>query len=266
MKPAASRNHIASVDKALSLLNHFTLHRTVLNLNELCALSGFSRPTVYRLITTLEDHGFLNRVEGGNNEYRYRLGFRFLEIGNLVREQLEVRRVALPHMVKLRDSVGDSVQLVVADGCEGVYVEVVEAIKPIRLYISPGRRAPLYAGASTRLLLSFMPAERIARILKERPPVSHTPSTMVDIPGLLKVLDGVRGLKYAISRAELEHGSAELAAPLYDHAGEVIAALSIAGPLDSYREENLPGLLPVLQRTAMEISRQMGFFSTDNRA
>lgn len=253
-------HHISSVAKALSLLNYFTKEQPVLTLDELCVLTKFSRSTTYRLVTTLEHAGFLHRIPDHNKEYRYGLGFKLLELGSMVKEQLEVRRVALPHMIKLRNEVGDSVQLVVVDGLEGVYVEVVEAIKPVRLYIRPGRRAPLYAGASTRLLLAFMPEEKIAGILKKRPPVVHTPATITDVPRLLGVLAEVRKAGYALSRAELEPGSAELAVPLRDHAKKVVAALSIAGPLHAYQDEDVERLLPVLRQTARDISRSLGYF------
>lgn len=250
---------IASVNKALSLLSHFTPERPVLTLEELCMLAGFSRSTAYRLVVTLEKAGFLQRLSDHGKEHRYRLGFKFLELGSMVREQLEVRRVALTHMIELRNRVGDSVQLVVVDGPEGVYVEVVEAIKPVRLYIRPGRRAPLYAGASTRLLLAFMPQQRIAEILKARPPRPHTPATVTDVPKLMEILSRVREDGYALSRAELEPGSAELAVPLRDYTKKVVAALSIAGPLHAYQDEDVKRLLPVLKQAAWEISRGLGY-------
>ena len=93
------------------------------------------------------------------SEERYRLGTQLLHLGALVKAAYPARQVALPLMDALREATGQSVQWVVRDGQEGVYLEVLEARSRVRLYIAPGRRAPLYAGASTRLLLAFAPAE-----------------------------------------------------------------------------------------------------------
>lgn len=250
---------LSTVDKALTLLSFFTSDRATLSLKELSEQTGYSKTTTYRLINVLIKHNFLARANGAYRDPRYRLGFAFLSFAALLKEQLEVRRVALPYMWELRNQVGESVQLVVVDDVEGVYIEVMEALNPVRLYIRPGRRAPLYAGASTRLLLAWLPAERRDEILRSRPPIAHTPNTITEMPKLLASLQQCREQGYALSRGELQLNSAELAVPLFNYAGEVVAALSIAGPDHSYTDDKIPHLLEQLKKTATKISREMGY-------
>ncbi len=229
-------------------------HRT-LRLTEVVRLTGLSKATAYRFLATLQAHGFVKRTP----DRRYGLGLRFLELGARVAEGLDVRRFAIPHMRRLRDLTGQSVQLVVIDGNEGVYVERIEGTTPVRLYIAVGRRAPLYAGASTRLLLAYCPRARQTEILTANPPIPHTPNTITDLERLNVVLTETRTRGWTVSMGELQPGSAEMAAPVFDFRGQVVAALSIAGPDMLYGPEQIQRYLPLLQAAAEAISREMGY-------
>lgn len=104
-----------SLDKALKLLAYFTSDRHVIGLSELSRLSGMPKATVYRLISTLKDHGFINKVSILGKDNQYKLGLRFLEYGKLVSEDLEIRKIALPYMELLRDKVNECVQLIIKE-------------------------------------------------------------------------------------------------------------------------------------------------------
>ncbi|HEY3366298.1 MAG TPA: IclR family transcriptional regulator [Symbiobacteriaceae bacterium] len=240
----------------MSLVDLFQTHGE-LGLSEVVRLSGFPKATVYRLLSALEEHEFLSRTP----DRSYRLGLRFLRLGALVAEGLDVRRFALPHMQRLRDQTGQSVQLVVIDGNEGVYAERLEGTTPVRLYIAIGRRAPLYAGASTRLLFSFCSPERQAEILAGTQPVQHTATTITDPKDLMVMAYETRALGWTVSLGELQPGSAEMAAPIFGAAGTVVAALSIAGPDQLYTPEHVQEYLPPLQAAAHAVSSDMGYQS-----
>ena len=242
------------LNKAFSLIDLFETNRE-LGLSEVVRLTGLPKATAYRLLCTLEAHGFLTKTV----DRVYRLGLRFLRLGAQVAERLDVRHLAFPHMRSLRDQTGQSVQLVVIDGNEGVYVERVEGTTAVRLYIAVGRRAPLYAGASTRLLLAHCSPERQAAILAANPPVQHTEATITDPVQLRRSLEQTRVQGWAVSIGELQPGSGEMAAPIFDHRGQVVAALSIAGPDQQYGPEQIQGYLPVLMAAAIAISREMGY-------
>lgn len=239
--------------KALNLIELFEQHRQ-LGLAEVVRHAGLPKATTFRLLTALEAHGFLKRT----NDRGYALGLRFLRLGTRVAEGLNVRRLALPHMRRLRDQTGQSVQLAVVDGNEGVYVERFEGTAAVRLYIAVGRRAPLYAGASTRLLLAYASPERQAEILAASPPVPHTPATPVDPAVLRKVLAKTVSEGWTVSHGELQPGSAEMAAPVFDYRGRVVAALSVAGADSQYGPDQIEHYLPLLKAAAAGVSREMG--------
>ncbi|RDI95663.1 IclR family transcriptional regulator [Meiothermus sp. QL-1] len=245
---------IPTLERPLHLLGLFSEERPYWTLAELARATGWPKATCLRSLRALERHGLVVRENG-----RYRLGSRFVYLGALVKTAYPARWVALPWMQALRDKTGQSVQWVVREGEEGVYLEVVEAKARVRLYIAPGRRAPLYAGASTRLLLAFAPEALQARVLEgERR--RYTPATPVERARLWALLEETRRTGFAASFGELEPHSAELAAPVRGPEGEVLAALSLAGAEAAYREgRNLRAYLEALNQAAQEVSNHLGF-------
>lgn len=255
-----------SLDRAFRILSLFGPGQPCLGLSEISRLAGLSKATAHRLLTTMEQYGLLARNSVGDaTDRRYRLGLKLLELGRIVSDGLEVRRVALPFMRLLRNEVGESVNLVVVDGLDGVYVEQVEGTQPVRLYIQVGRRAPLFAGASTRLLLAHLPPDDVEKILTQRPPRAYTPGTITDVPAILELLARARRDGYTVSRGELQPGTVEVAVPLLNYSGDVVAALSLAGPENRFGQEDVNRLLGPLQRCAADISAAMGYRQSSSR-
>ncbi|MEX2104451.1 MAG: helix-turn-helix domain-containing protein, partial [Bacilli bacterium] len=112
-----------SVLKTLDFLEFF-IHKPQLSLGELVKLSGMPKTTVFRIMQTMEMSGFISRFHNGKQPF-YQLGLKLLELGNLVSQRLEVRKVALPYMILLRDRVNEAVNLIVRSGDEAVYIEKV---------------------------------------------------------------------------------------------------------------------------------------------
>ncbi len=251
MKPCEA---IPTLERPLYLLGFFSEERPFWGLSELARASGFAKATCLRSLRALESHGLVVR-EGE----RYRLGTRLLHLGALVKAAYPARQVALPLMDALREATGQSVQWVVRDGQEGVYLEVLEARSRVRLYVAPGRRAPLYAGASTRLLLAFAPLA-VQQAVLEGERKRYTPATPVSPSKLRWLLQQTQQCGFAASFGELEPHSAELAAPVRGPSGEVLAAVSMAGAEAHYLgEEVLNDYLQRLGRVAEEVSRRLGY-------
>jgi IclR family KDG regulon transcriptional repressor len=247
-------NKNKTVVKSLDLLNLFLTHHK-LNLNEMVQLSGIPKTSIHRMIGSLEEMGFLHKDEEG----KYSLGLLFLQFGQLVAERLEIRQVARPIMQALRDEVEEAVNLIVKDRDESLYIEKLESTHPVRLYTKIGRRAPLYAGACSRIILSFLPEQEREHYLDEIELVPIGLGTITDKQKLRQVLEESRIKGYSISYSELENHTASLAAPIFDHTGQVIGGLSIAGPDVRFHEDRLPALTESVKRAAHEISLQLGW-------
>lgn len=248
------QNKNKTVVKSMDLLNLF-LHRSRLSLNEMVELSGMPKTSVHRMLGSLEDMGFLQK----NEEGQYSLGLLFLQFGQLVSDRLDIRQLALPIMERLRDDIGEAVNLTIRDGMDAIYVEKIDTMHPVRLYTKTGRRAPLYAGACNRIILAFLPAEEQERYLQEVTLSPIASGTFTDKEKLREVLAESRKNGYTVSISELENDTYSIAAPIFDHTGKIASGISIAGPTIRLKEDDLPSLIQKIVRAAEEISKKLGY-------
>lgn len=246
-----------TVVKSMCLLNLFITHAK-LNLNEMVELSGVPKTSVYRMIGSLEDMGFLTKDEEG----KYSLGLLFLQFGQLVAERLDIRQIALPIMQNLRDDVGEAVNLIVKDGKESIYIEKLDTNHPVRLYTKIGRRAPLYAGACSRILLAYMSHDEREQYLNEIELHPIGLGTITDREKLRLALELSRKEGYSVSHSELENYTSAVAAPIFNHMGQMVAGLSVAGPDVRFQDERLPELIKKVKEAANQISEKLGFMDS----
>ncbi|MBU8878422.1 IclR family transcriptional regulator [Bacillus sp. FJAT-29790] len=248
-----------SVVKALRLLQYFTLENPKLSLAEIARSSGLAKPTAYRLLRALEEEGFLTRNEHNLEDKNYMLGLRLFELGNIVAEGMELRKIALPYMEELRNQINEVVHLVILDRTEAVYVERVETDRPMKLFTRIGLRTPLYAGSAPRLLLAYMNESEKEEILKEMKLEPFTKSTVKNIDHLRTLLNDIKTNGYSISYGEFVPGTLGMSVPIKNHTSDVIASLTVAIPGDHFDERQTTNILERLQLTARQISRKCGF-------
>ena len=252
-----TRNDRASMlHKGLQVLDVFMRERRPMRIAELARILSFPRSTLYRLVEPLEEKGLLKRVNGGQE---YFLSLYFLEIAEVVRESLELRKLALPYMESLRDDVEMAVHLVVRDGNEAVYLEKVESHRPVRLFTQVGRRAPLHVTACPRVLLAGCSDEEISRYLSSAKMTKFTKNTVSDVDTVWNKIREIREKGYSVAYGELEPETAAIAVPIRNHRGEVVAALSLAGPEWHFRTDDIDHLASKVKVCASCISKELGY-------
>lgn len=232
-----------------------TLFRTYpsLTLNEIIDLTGTPKTSAYRMVSALTEMGFLEKDQNG----KYTLGLVFLEFGQLVKDRLDLRNIAVPIMEHLRDDLKEAVHLAVRDQNEAIYIDKLDTDQPVRLFTKVGRRSPLYAGACSRVLLSY--AEDRETYIDETPLTPISSGTITDKRQLLDRCLQTRREGFTISHSELEENTTSVAAPVYDASGAVIAAISIAGPDIRFGEERLERLTEKVKEGAFQISEKLGW-------
>jgi len=261
--PAQSRRRVAgwrangtsSLAKGLGLLDAFSLERPKLTLAELTAASGLPRATVHRLLSALRALGY---VHYDPPTRQFRLGYKLLERGYLVAEQIDLRPVARPHLERLRDDTGETVSLQVVDGDEGVYVEKLEPLAGFRLWTRAGMRRPLHAGCSMKVLLAHLPPQRIEAILQRGLP-RLTRLTITNPDALRRDLATIRAQGYSVTFGESHDGVHGVAAPIRDHTGRVVASVSVLAPAVRIPRSRIPELIEKVTETARRISRDLGY-------
>lgn len=151
-----------TVVRSMDVLNLFLEHQE-LTFQEIIELSMIPKTSVYRMLLTLEEMGF---VEKGSDS-KYRLGLLFLTYGNLVASRLNLRQIAYNIMQVLHKELKEAINLIIRQGDETIYIEKVDVYQKVRLYTAIGRKSPLYAGACARVILSFLPDQEIETYLNQ---------------------------------------------------------------------------------------------------
>lgn len=240
--------------KTMDILELFYEHEE-LTLTEMVQLTGMPKTSVYRLIGSLEEMGFLQKTIRGS----YQLGFVFLRFGQLVSQRLSVRNIAKPYMKQLRDTLGQAVNLIIQDGNDAIYIEKMDGDQPVRVYTEIGKRAPLYAGACPRILLSYFSEEDQRKYIEETKLERFADGTILNQEQLLNLLQTAKKQGYTISYSELENHTAAIAVPVFASDGRVIAGISISGLAIEYNESTIPKFITEIKETAYQISKELGW-------
>ncbi|KQL50663.1 IclR family transcriptional regulator [Heyndrickxia shackletonii] len=249
-----------SIIKALSLLDLFSDGRQELSLKEITEEAKLPKPTVYRLLASLEYSGFITKTKETENDSRYKLGLKLLELGSLVSEQLELRKIALPHMKKLAGQLNEVVHLVISHQNEAVYIEKVESTRALRLHTRIGKRSPLYLGSGPKLLLAFMEDNRKKLVMEE-----IIQYRKIEKHSLLEDLQQIKQRGYAISYGEQDVGTVGISFPIYDYQGHVVASLAVSGPTSRFEGQNMDYIKEKTEVTAGNISQELGYKNERNR-
>ena len=243
-----------SVKKALNLLNLFDEKNYELSLKDISERANLPKPTAYRLLTTLESMNYVYKLKENEHDSRYRLGLKLLELGQLVSDQLEVRRIAYPYMESLANDIQEAVHLVVLNHQEATYIEKVESSKAIRLYTRIGKNSPLYVGSGPKLLMANLPLEKQKEILKQA-----EVERGIDQEKFREELHRIRVEGYSYSIGEQDENTTGISYPIFDYRNRVIAALTISGLSTYFEGDNLKTIKKKSEEIAAIISRKLGF-------
>ncbi len=247
---------VKSVDRALYLLEIMGQEKREVELHELCKKTHINTTTLYRLLQTLQNRGFV-----AQNPYteRYRLGLKLLELGHAVTNQIELREIALPFLQKLMQKTGETANLVVLDQGEAVYIEKVETPASLRMFHHIGKQALAHATGVGKVLLTALPSEKVTEIIKTKGLRKLTENTITSPEELQKELEKIAKNGFAVDNEECEVGAKCIAAPITDYTNQVVAAVSISGPSARLSEERLDELVRVVKEAASKISEKIGY-------
>ncbi len=245
---------VKPVYKALQVLLCLGEERREMALSEICHRVGLPKTTTFRYLQTLSACGF---VTHDPNTDLYRIGLRIWALGQMAREPLQLRELALPAMRELRNRFNETVNLGVLDGREIVYLDMVESRRSLRMQAQLGGRDPVYTTALGKAMLAFLPEERWVEHL----PVRLTPRTAASygsIGGLRDELRRTRERGYGLDDGENEEGARCIGAPIFNQDGEVIAAVSLSAPEARMSERTFTEAAAAVIQTAAVISQRLG--------
>jgi DNA-binding IclR family transcriptional regulator len=245
---------VAAVDEAIKLL-FLVSQEPGLGLTELAKRSGITKARAFRLLTTLEQRDLVRRR---GDVATYYLGFQALHLGAAATAQNDLVQCVQDPLKGLAALFNETIAVRIRDGLETVCVARWESTQSLRVHGEVGSRRPLYAGASSKLLLSFAPADVVAAVMamEKRRFTSTTPGSKT---ALAQEIKRVRELDYAISIGERTPDTAAIAVPIRDAGANVVAALSISTPASRMTPERVQPYVKALQEKALEASKRMGY-------
>ncbi|MEV3989410.1 IclR family transcriptional regulator [Streptomyces sp. NPDC049837] len=239
-----------TVDRALSILP--LLARGPADLGQVADALGVHKSTALRLLRTLHEHGLVYRQE----DQRYRLGARLFALAQEAVENLDIREIAHPHLVRLGEETGHTVHLAVYEEGEVLYIDKVDSRYPVRMYSRIGKPVAITVAAVAKLLLADLPEpERRALAAKLDYPM-YTPRSIPNAAAFLQELATVREQGWATDLGGHEESINCVAAPIRGADGRVVAAMSVSAPNVVVTADELLALLPLVRRTADAISRE----------
>lgn len=245
---------IQAIDHAIDVIECLAKAGAPIGVSELTRQLDLSKATVFHILGTLEARGVVMREPHAPS---YRLGWRLYELGATVAGNADVARVARPFLDKLALETGESVLLGIRDGDSVLYLDRGDAPNGFHMVAAAGRRSPLHATASGKLLLAFV-ADEDAEEYLQHPLEQFTPDTLTDAPTLRKQLEQIRTHRYATCWEERELGLCSVAVQLRDHTGATVASLTLAGPAGRLTGDSVDVHLKALRGAARQIEAQLG--------
>jgi len=247
---------VQSVDRALRILEILKDERDGLGVTELSTHLEVSKSTVHRLLMSLLKKNF---VKKDKNSGKYILGLKLIELGQIVSENIDIRKLAYPYLVQLVEILDETVHLASRDNNKIVYIDKIESSSSIQMYSKIGKRVPLHCTGIGKAILAFLPEEEVLHALEQIQLTRYTDNTIVKKEELLKHLKSIEKKGYSIDNEEHEKGIRCVAAPIFNYNKEVIAGISVTSLSVKLKGEKLVESTNEVVRIANEISKEYGY-------
>jgi IclR family transcriptional regulator, KDG regulon repressor len=241
---------VKTIDRLVQVLDYFTEGHETASLAELSAFLCMPKSTLHRFLVGLDSHGILRHTP----DKKWRLGYRLLAWGSAAGESTSLREMAHPFLAELVRTCGETALLTVYQNHQVVCIDMVETSQPIRLMTGIGVQRAAHAGASSKVLIAYLPEEEIEAIVADKGLPRLCKNTITDPSALTIELASIRARGYADSLEETDAGAWGVATPIRDGRGQVVAAVGIAGPTTRYHPEKVESYAEQCGQAAAKIS------------
>lgn len=249
----SAQNTSKVLQKALLVLETMAHRGGEAGVSELARDVELDKATVYRILNTLVDSGYLARDHTG----RYRLTQRLADLARSAPASPTLLELALPQLRRLAQATAETAYIAVVHADEAVFLDKIEGDQTIRVHTPSGSRIPLHCGSAAKVLLAYQSAELIDRVLVKLTRV--TDYSITDAGALQKELATIRKRGFAIGQQEWRIGVSGVAAPARDASGAVVAGIAISGPSERLGKSRLLELAPAVVDAAGRLSATLGW-------
>jgi IclR family transcriptional regulator, KDG regulon repressor len=250
----AKEDAIQTIDRAIRILKSFSVDDKELSLADLHRVLGLSKSSLQRILNTLVLHGLLDKDQ---KQKTYQLGMELYFLGQLVEKNSHLLSVSRSFMEKLRDELGESVSLSVIHHRERKCIGYVPSNHELTTLIFVGQTSPLYAGASAKILMAYLPEKELAEYVTGMEFEKITQFTIKSKEDLYKELVKIRRNGFATSYGERVKGAFSVSAPIMNRFQDVVASLSLTIPTVRVDEDNIEYYIDHVKKTAQLISEKL---------
>jgi len=244
---------ISSLAKGLSVLE-LLAEKQALKVSDVARHLGQNRAASHRFLATLKLLGYTEK----DDDDRYRLTFRVLELGMKVANRNEILRIVRHYMTELSQAFNETVNLGYFDGQDILHLDKIDSKEVLRMDSELGSRAPAYCTALGKALLAYLPVEQREKYLQKQRLSPHGPNTITSRKLLQREISRIRDLGYAVDNEELAPGLRCVAAPVFDHTGRARYAVSVSGPAVRMTFERIEQIQTQLASICDKISARLG--------
>lgn len=247
----ASQAGRTAADKTLGVLEALSEHSRIADIS---SVTGLTKPTVHRILQTLVEHGYA--IPTGEGDYLG--GPRLLSLAGKFLQRLDLPKRLRPLLRDLQERTGWTVHLALLSGDEAIYVDKLEAALPYHLASRIGMALRLHSTSIGKAILSTWPEREVRQVLRRAGMPQRTQRTVTDVDALLADLDGVRDRGYAEDHEENEEAVCAVGAPVFEHTGRCIGAISAATLVHHLADADFATHGDLVRATARAASESLG--------
>ena len=249
---------LLTIQKAGELLALYDREHSEWGVRDAASKLKMAKSSAHDLMNSLAKQGFLQKTE----DNRYRLGWRLVTLSETLLATTELRKEAHPVMEELAAQYQETIHLAVLDDTQAVYVDKLEGRQAVRVELtSLGARLYAHCSALGKVLLAYNSEVEARRIIQIAGLPRFTPNTITDEEELLQNLAKIRKQGYAYDLEEILPDLCCVGAPIYNHTGAVIAAISMSIPAYRFRRSQTEYREAVM-RAAKAISKRLGNYGS----
>ncbi len=254
VKQHLCRDIVKTVDKAMKLLNLFSIERSEMGLSELAGNAGFDKATTRRLLVSLAKHNFIDQNQISR---KYRLGSGFVRLAHIREMTTPIGRVSQETTDWLTDETGETAHISIPEGNMLITIALSEPNRGTIVHLDKSERLPLNATASGIVFLGFLSRDERSSVLSQ-PQSTYTPHTITD-PG---VINDLAERAYRNGYGTIENGFevdvSGIATPYFGQGSAVEGTIAVATPSARMDEQKRQHIVALLFEASGRLTRTLG--------
>jgi IclR family transcriptional regulator, KDG regulon repressor len=245
----------STLERALLLLENLSLADGKIGVRDLADSVQLPKSTTHRILETLAQAGF---VEQDPITEKYSIGLKAIEIGMSGLKNVDLVDAAIPHLRDLVSTTKQTSFLAVYNEGEIVYIYKAEGTSSVITNANLGTRNPLHSTGLGKAILAYFSLEDVEKIIAQKGLNRFTKTTITDRQQLLEELSKIRQAGVALNYEEYDEGLSSIAAPIFNYTGQVVAAISVAGPTSPIFNDQ-DNISELVKEKSHLISKRLGF-------